>query len=185
MCMNTFWTILLGNKQGELLLASILQKYIASFQGVIGCLPGPPLLELILENPDQTDIHLRPLQHSAAQLDGQGASRSRAHGKIRYLAPIFRSRWAALSMVLIKPNGGNVRVVTDFRGLDGGCLVRHPYPISKLGNLFHRRMEGFDYITALDISSGFHMFLSCRNNPKRCTPDLPWGKLAYPRCVPT
>ena len=165
----------LTDEQGNQ-LATVLQQYLSSFQGGIGLLPGPPL-DLTVATPEKPPIHLRPynVPHSV-----QAKARAEVDRMVEFgiLRPIFRSRWAAPSMAMIKPNG-NVRIVTDFRALNER-LVRHPYPMPKLANLF-QRMEGFDYISALDLSLGFYHVGLSEQAQEMCTTVFPWGKYAYRR----
>ena len=162
-------------EQGEQ-LAAVLQKYMTSFQGGIGLLPGAPL-DLTVATPEKPPIHLRPynVPHSLQERARAEVDRMVEFGILR---PIFRSRWAAPSMAMVKSNG-NVRIVTDFRALNER-LVRHPYPMPKLANLF-QRMEGFDYISALDLSLGFYHVGLSEQAQEMCTTVFPWGKYAYMR----
>ena len=113
-------------------LSNILTKHKASFQGGIGCLPGPPY-DLALS--DTKPIHLRsfPVPHSLRK-----ETRAEIDRMVRFgiLKPIFTSTYAAPSFPIVKSNG-SVCIVTDFRKLNEK-IIRHPYPLPKISDLYHR-----------------------------------------------
>jgi hypothetical protein len=53
---------------------------------------------------------------------------------LEILKPIASSEWAAPTFIIPKKNN-TVRVIADFRGLNK-CLVRKPYPMPKVPNIF-------------------------------------------------
>ena len=157
-------------------LAEILETHKASFQGGIGRFPGPPY-DLVLMNNDAPPVHLKPYPIAHSLLDKTKAEVERMV-QFGILSRVFKSRWASPSFPIVKPNG-NVRIVTDVRQVNQR-IVRHPYPIPKLSDLFHR-IDGFTHMSALDLSLGFyHVELSAQSK-EICTTIFPWGKYRYER----
>ena len=157
------------------LFASILEKHKASFQGGIGRFPGPPY-DLVMTTEDPP-VHLKPypVPHSLVEKTKAEVKRMEEFG---ILTRVFKSRWASPSFPIVKPNG-NVRIVTDVRQVNQR-VVRHPYPIPKLSDLFHR-IDGFNYMSALDLSLGFYHVELSERSKEICTTIFPWGKYQYER----
>ncbi|MFN9983067.1 MAG: hypothetical protein ACK53Y_24285, partial [bacterium] len=61
--------------------------------------------------------------------------------------------WAAPTFIITKKNN-TVRLITDFCGLNK-CLIRKPYPIPKVPDIF-RGMEKFKYATTIDLNMGYY-----------------------------
>ncbi len=91
---------------------------------------------------------------------------------LEILKPIASSEWAAPTFIIPKKNN-TVCVITDFRGLNK-CLVRKPYPIPKIPNIF-RGLEKFQYTMTIGLNMG-----PLDEEAKiLCVISLPWGLYQY------
>ena len=72
-----------------------------------------------------------------------------------------------------------VRTITDFRELNK-WIVRRPYPIPKIITTL-QELEGFTYVTALDLSMGYYTIRLDPKAVKMFTIIFPWGKYSYLR----
>jgi hypothetical protein len=66
------------------------------------------------------------------------------------------SEWAALTFIQAKKTG-YVRILTDFRILNAQ-IKRKPFPLPKINDLL-RKLSGFKYATAIDLSMGYYHIL--------------------------
>jgi hypothetical protein len=86
------------------------------------------------------------------------------------------SEWAAPTFIQAKKTG-DVRILIDFRKLNTQ-IRRKPFPLPKISDLL-RKLSGFKYATAIDLSMGYyHMPLDLEAH-KLCANILPWGKNQY------
>ncbi len=88
------------------------------------------------------------------------------------------SEWASPTFIIPKKDM-TVRTISDFRELNKR-IVRRPFPISKISTTV-QELEGFTYVTALDLNMGYY---TIRLNPmavKMCTIIFPFGKYSYLR----
>ena len=90
----------------------------------------------------------------------------------------YDSEWAAPTFIQPKKTG-DVRILTDFRKLND-MLRRMPYPLPKISELL-RKLRGFQWATAIDLSMGYYHIPLTTNAQKLCTTILPWGKYQYQR----
>jgi hypothetical protein len=74
---------------------------------------------------------------------------------------------------------GDVRILTDFRRLNAQ-IKRKPFPIPKISDLL-RKLSGFKYATAIDLSMGYYHIPLDLEAQKLYTNILPWGKYQYKR----
>jgi hypothetical protein len=72
-----------------------------------------------------------------------------------------------------------VQTLSDFRELNNH-IVRKPYPISKICPAL-QELEGFTYVTALDLSMGYYAIRLDPAASEMCTIIFPWGKHSYKR----
>jgi hypothetical protein len=72
-----------------------------------------------------------------------------------------------------------VRILTDFRRLDEQ-IRRKPFPLPKTSDLL-RKLSGFKYETAIDLSMGYYHIPLDLEAQKFCTTMLPWCKYQYKR----
>jgi hypothetical protein len=72
-----------------------------------------------------------------------------------------------------------VRTISDFRELSKR-IVRKPYPIPKI-SIILQELEGFTYVTALDLNMGYYTIRLDPMASKICTIIFPWGKYSYKR----
>jgi hypothetical protein len=88
------------------------------------------------------------------------------------------SRWASPTFVIPKKNN-TVHTISDFRELNK-CIVRKPYPIPKI-SMTLQELEGFTYVTALDLNMGYYTIRLDPAVSKMCPIIFPWGKYSYMR----
>ena len=86
------------------------------------------------------------------------------------------SKWAAPTFIIPRKNGA-VRFISDFRELNKRN-ERKPFPIPKIQDLL-LKLEGFKYVTLLDLNMGYYHIKLCPFLRKLCTMVLPWGKYEY------
>ncbi len=80
---------------------------------------------------------------------------------------------------IIPQNDSTVHTISDFRELNK-CIVRKPYPIPKISTIL-QELEGFTYVTALDLNMGYYFIRLDPTASEMCTIILPWGKYSYKR----
>jgi hypothetical protein len=83
------------------------------------------------------------------------------------------SEWDAPTFVQAKKTG-DVRILKDFRRLNAQ-IRRKPFPLPKISDLL-RKLIGFKYATAIDLSMGYYHIPLDLEAQKLCTTILPWGK---------
>jgi hypothetical protein len=86
------------------------------------------------------------------------------------------SEWAAPTFIQAKKIG-DVRILTDFRRINAQ-IKRRPFPLPKISDLL-RKLSGFKYATAIDLSMGYYHIPLDLEVQKLCTTILPWGKYEY------
>jgi hypothetical protein len=86
--------------------------------------------------------------------------------------------WAASTFIQAK-NTGDVRILTDFRRLNAH-INRKPFTLPKISDIL-RKLSGFKYVTAIDLSMGYYHIPLDLEAHKLCTTILPWGKCQYKR----
>jgi hypothetical protein len=72
-----------------------------------------------------------------------------------------------------------VHILTDFRRLNAQ-IKRKPFSLQKISDLL-RKLSGFKYGTAIDLSMGYYHTPLDLEAQKMCTTILPWGKYQYKR----
>jgi hypothetical protein len=70
-----------------------------------------------------------------------------------------------------------VRIITDFRRLNAQ-IKRKPFTLPKISDLL-RKLSGFKYATAIDLSIRYYHIPLDLEAQKLCTTILPWGKYQY------
>jgi hypothetical protein len=88
------------------------------------------------------------------------------------------SKWAALTFIQAKKIH-DVRILTYFRRLNAQ-IKRKTFPLPKISDLL-RKLSGFKYATAIDLSMGYYRIPLDLEAQKLCTSILPWGKYQYKR----
>jgi transposase InsO family protein len=156
-------------------LSATLKKYPILFGGGLGLLKIKPV-HLTLRA-DAKPVHARAFPVPQSLLKTTKTEVSRLN-KIDVLEKAYDSEWAAPTFVQPKKTG-DVRILTDFRGLNA-CLVRTPFPLPKISDLL-QRLCGFRYATAIDLSMGYYHIPLDEYSQRLCTIILPWGKYRYKR----
>jgi hypothetical protein len=88
------------------------------------------------------------------------------------------SEWAAPTFIQAKKTG-DVRILTDYRRLNAQIKSK-PFPLPKISDLL-RKLSGFKYATAIDLSMRYYHIPLDLEAHKLCTTILPWGKYQYKR----
>ena len=71
---------------------------------------------------------------------------------------------------IIAKKTGTVRVVSDFRRLIAN-IKRKPFPIPKISELI-QDLEGFTYVTALDLNMGYYTIRLDKEAQNLCGSDV-------------
>jgi hypothetical protein len=88
------------------------------------------------------------------------------------------SEWAAPTFIQAKKTG-HVRILTDFRRLNAQ-IKRKPFPLPNISDML-RKLSGFKYATAIELSMGYYHITLDLEAHKLCTTILSWGKYQYKR----
>jgi hypothetical protein len=67
-----------------------------------------------------------------------------------------------------------VRILTDFRR-PNAQIKRNPFPLPNISDML-RKLRGFKYAMAIDLSMGYYHIPLDLEAHKLCTTILPWGK---------
>eukprot|EP00804_Cyclotella_cryptica_P022064 CCRYP_000970-RA/>CCRYP_000970-RA protein AED:0.40 eAED:0.44 QI:0/0/0/1/0/0/2/0/349 len=86
--------------------------------------------------------------------------------------------WALPTFIIPKKNN-TVWVVSNFREVNK-WVVRKPFPIPKISTVL-QELEGFTYVTALDLNMGYYTIRLDPDASKICAIIFPWGKYSYLR----
>jgi hypothetical protein len=89
------------------------------------------------------------------------------------------SERAAPTFLIQAKKKGDVRILTDIRRLNAQ-IKRKPFPLPKISDLL-RKLSGFKYATAIDLSMGYYHIPLDLEAQKLCTTILPWGKYQHKR----
>ena len=98
--------------------------------------------------------------------------------KLGVLKKINDSEWACGTFIIPKTDG-SVRFISDFRELNKR-IRRKPFPIPKIQEML-LTLEGFIYVTSLDLNMGYYHITLTPFSQRLCTIVLPWGKYSYQR----
>jgi hypothetical protein len=158
------------------ILGKTLKKFPTLFGGGLGMLNIKPVkLELI---DGAKPYHARPFPVPQSL----EATTKKEMKRLTYIDVFKRSSdsgWAAPTFIQAKKTG-YVRILTDFRRLNAQ-IRRKPFPLPKIRDLL-RKLGGFKYATAIDLSMGYYHIPLDLEVQKLCTTIiLHWGKYQYKR----
>ena len=133
------------------------------------------------------DCHKVNLKDGAKPYHGKPCSIPEAHEcvlrnevdrlvKIGILKKVNHSQWGAPCFAIPKKDG-TIRFISDFRELNKR-VKRSPFPLPKIQDML-LKMEGFQYVTSLDLNMGYYHIKFDADSRKLCTIVLPWGKYEY------
>jgi hypothetical protein len=159
------------NEKEKTELAEVLHNHTELFRVGIGCFPGPALTVEPLESPLQP-FYRKPYRIPHALIDGVKA-KIEEMVKLGILKPNFNSPWGSPTLDVRKPNG-DIRIVTDFR------MVNSRMP--NISELF-QRIDGYDFVSTLDLRLGFHHVLLSEYASNVFTTVLPWGGIPMYECL--
>jgi hypothetical protein len=156
-------------------LGKTLKKFPTLFGGGLGMLNIKPVrLELV---DDVKPYHAIPFPVPQSL----EATTKTEMKRLTYIDVFNRSsdsEWAAPTFIQAKKTG-DVRILTDFRRLNAQ-IKRKPFPLPKISDLL-RKLSGFKYATAIDLSMGYYHIPLDLEASKLCITRLPWGKYQYKR----
>jgi hypothetical protein len=157
------------------ILGKTLKKFPTLFGGGLGMLNiKPARLELIDgENP----YHARPFPVPQS-LEATTKTEMKRLTDIDVFNRSSDSEWAAPTFIQAKKTG-DVLILTDFRRLNAQ-IKRKTFPLPKISDLL-RKLSGFKYATAIDLSMGYYHIPLDLEAHKLCTTILPRGKYQYKR----
>jgi hypothetical protein len=154
-------------------LGKTLKKFPTLFGGGLGMLNIKPVrLELI---DGAKPYHAIPF-HVTHPLEATTKTEMKRLTDIDVFNIISDSEWAEPTLILAK-NTGNVRILTDSRRLNAQIKIK-PFPLPKISDML-RKLSGFKYAKAIDLSMGYYHIPLDLEAHKLCTPILPWGKYQY------
>ncbi|GFH61176.1 hypothetical protein CTEN210_17652 [Chaetoceros tenuissimus] len=90
----------------------------------------------------------------------------------------LNSEWASPAFLIPKKDG-KVCFICDFRQLNAR-IKKKPYPIPPISELLGK-MEQFTYVTAIDVSLGYHHIRLTEKAQELCTITTPYGQYSYTR----
>jgi hypothetical protein len=88
------------------------------------------------------------------------------------------SEWASPTFIIPKKDM-TVWTISDFRELNKR-IARRPFPIPKISTTL-QELEGFTYVTALDLNMGYYTIRLDPMAVEMCTIIFPFGKYSYLR----
>jgi hypothetical protein len=156
-------------------LVETLKKFPTLFGGGLGMLNIKPVrLELI---DGAKPYHARPFPVPQS-LEATTKTEMKRLTDIDVFNRSSDSESAAPTFIQAKKTG-DVRILTDFRRLNAQ-IRRKPFPLPKISDLL-RKLSGFKYATAIDLSMGYYHIPLDLEAQQLCTTILPWGKYQYKR----
>jgi hypothetical protein len=163
------------NEDEKQILGQTLKKFPKLFGGGLGMLHIKPVkLELI---DGAKPYHARPFPVPQS-LEATTKKEMKRLTGIDVFNRSSNSEWAAPTFIQAKKIG-DVRILTDFRRLNAQ-IKRKPFPLPKISDLL-RKLSGFKYATAIDLSMGYYHIPLDLEAQKLCTNLLPWCKYQYKR----
>jgi hypothetical protein len=164
---------LYGNEKQ--ILGKTLKKFPTLFEGGLGMLNIKPVrLELI---DGEKPYHAIPFP-VPRYLEVTTKTEMKRLTYIDVFNRSSDSEWAAPTFIQAKKTG-DVRILEDFRRLNAQ-IRRNPFPLPKISDLL-RKLSGFKYATAIDLSMGYYHIPLDLETHKLCTTMFPWGKYQYKR----
>ncbi|GFH56268.1 hypothetical protein CTEN210_12744 [Chaetoceros tenuissimus] len=163
------------NQENRKFLFQILTENEQVFQGDLGLWNCAPIDIELKEN-----IHpyaARPFPVAKIHEDKFKAEIQR-FVDLGILKRTINSEWASPAFLIPKKDG-NVRFLCDFRQLNLR-IKKKPYPIPPISDLLGK-MEQFTYVTAIDISLGYHHIPLTSKAQQICTITTPYGQYSYTR----
>jgi hypothetical protein len=88
------------------------------------------------------------------------------------------SKWALPTFII--PKSTTSYGLLAILGKIHKWIGRKPFPIPKISTVL-QELEGFTYVTALDLNMGYYTIRLDPDASKICTIILPWGKYSYLR----
>ena len=157
-------------------LATVLNKFNTMFNQVLGVYPHVKA-DLKLIDPNVKPIHVRPFTGPNKLRDSFKDELDKLV-RLGVLTSVLTSAWA-FPMFLIPKKDGTARFVSDFRKLNQ-LLVDEVYPLPIIKEVLTRRL-GFEWVSAIDLTSQFFHFLLTKFASTLCTITTPFGLYRYLR----
>jgi hypothetical protein len=157
------------------ILGQTLKKFPTLFGGGLGMLNIKPVRLKLVDG--SKPYHTRPFP-VPQYLEATTKTEMKRLTDIDVFNRNSDSEWAAPTFMQAKKTD-DVRILTDFRRLNVQ-IRRKPFPLSKISD-FLRKLAGFKYATAIDLSMGYYHIPLDLEVQKLCTTILSWGKYQYKR----
>ena len=156
-------------------LLSMLLKFEPLFSGTLGDWNLPPVSFDIKEGmkPYHGRAYPIPKIHKATLM--KEIDRLCSIGVLKWQP---NSQWALPTFIIPKKDG-TVRTISDFWELNKR-IIQKPYPIPKISTTL-QELEGFTYVTALDLNMGYYTIRLDAKASEICTIIFPWRKYSYNR----
>jgi hypothetical protein len=157
------------------IVGNTLKKFPALFGGELGMLNIKPVrLELI---DGAKPYHAIPFPVSQS-LEVTAENKMKRLTYIDVFNRSSDSEWAAPTFIQAKKTG-YVRILVGFRRLNAQ-IRRKTFPLPNISD-FLRKLSGFKYATAIELSMGYYHIPLDLEAQKLCTTILRWGKYQYKR----
>ena len=157
-------------------MATVLNEFNDMFNQTLGVYPHKKA-NLTLIDPNVTPIHVRPftVPNKLRKLFKEELDKL---VRLEVLEPILTSAWA-FPTFLVPKKDNTARFVSDFRKLNQ-LIVDESCPLPIIKDVLTRRL-GFDWVTAIDLTSQFFHFLLTKFASLLCTITTPFGLYRYRR----
>jgi Reverse transcriptase (RNA-dependent DNA polymerase). len=133
------------NKQQQLSLLHLLQKYEALFDGTLGKWNTDPVNIELREDAKPVSSRNYPVPKINKETFRKDLLRL---VDIGVLTPVQDSEWGT-PVFIIPKDDGTVRFITDYRKVNK-LIKRKPYPLPRIANTL-QELEGFQFASALDL----------------------------------
>jgi hypothetical protein len=157
------------------ILSKTLKKFPTLFGGGLGMLNIKPVRLELIDGTKPYHARLFPLPQS---LEATTKTEMKRLTDIGVFNRSSDSEWAAPTFIQSKKTG-DVRILKDVRRLNAQ-IKRKPFPLPKISDIV-RKLSGFKYATAIELSMGYYHIPLDLEAHKLCTAILPWGKYQYKR----
>ena len=164
------------NEEQQELLGMTLDEFNDMFNRVLGVY-NKEECDLELIDPSVKPVHVRPFT-VPDKLRPMLKKELDKLVELKVLNKVLNSQWA-FPTFLVPKKDGTARFVSDFRKLNA-LLKDESFPLPIIKEVLTRR-HGFDWVTAIDLTSQFYHFLLTKHASRLCTITTPYGLYRYLR----
>ena len=163
------------NEDQKKTIGIMLDDFNPMFNQVLGAYPHAQADLLLKKNAEP--IHCRPFSVADKNRELFKKELNKLVG-LDVLEPVLNSPWA-FPTFLIPKKDNTARFVSDFRLLNN-VVIDEQFPLPMIKEVLTRR-QGFDWVTAIDLTSQFYHFVLTQRASKLCTITTPFGLYRYKR----